>query len=334
MDDIIQTLLANGSLTSEQSHALFSQIIEGKLDNALIACVLTALKIKGESADELSGGVNALLKHAKAFPTADYDVADIVGTGGDGYNTLNISTAAAIVAAACGLKVAKHGNRSVSSKTGAFDLLECFDLDLFLPPTKAKHQLDTHGLCFLFAPHYHHGVKHAMPVRQALKTRTIFNLLGPLINPAHPNLLLLGVYHQDLITPMAKALTQLKIKRAFVVHGAGLDEVAVHGNTQVAEINGENIRYYSLEPRDFGLPTYPLDELIGGEPALNKKVIENLLKGQGTQAQNACVAMNVALLMKLFGHEDLRVNTEKALKTITSGAGYKKLEQLIKDQAA
>jgi anthranilate phosphoribosyltransferase len=186
--EIADKLYAQKALTQDESHVLFDAIIKGDVDPILLSAVLTALKIKGETPAEIAGAASALLANAKAFPSPEYDFADIVGTGGDGANTINISTTAAFVAAACGVKVAKHGNRGVSSKSGSSDLLDKFGINLAMTPENARGALDELGVCFLFAPEYHSGVRHAMPVRQTLKTRTIFNVLGPLINPARPKI--------------------------------------------------------------------------------------------------------------------------------------------------
>ena len=252
----IQTLLdilyQGNSLSREQTAELFGALIRGEMSETAMAGMLVALKMRGETIDEISGAADAMRAAAKYFPCPEFNTAqannqtqanrtlnngiiDIVGTGGDGFNTINISTTAAFVAAAAGAKVAKHGNRSVSSKSGSSDLLAQFGIDLTMSPDTASRCLEALNLCFLFAPHYHGGVKHAVPVRQALKTRTLFNVLGPLINPARPEFMLLGVYSPELVLPIAKVLKALGTKRAMVVHGSGLDEVALHGNTQVAE---------------------------------------------------------------------------------------------------
>lgn len=196
MQTIINKLYEQQGLTQAESQQLFDQIIRGEMDPVLMAAVLTALKIKGETPDEIAGAAKALLANANPFPRPDYDFADIVGTGGDGSNTINISTTAAFVAAACGVKVAKHGNRGVSSKSGSSDLLSSFGINLAMSAQDSRQALDDLGVAFLFAPQYHGGVRHAMPVRQTMKTRTIFNILGPLINPARPNIELMGVLQQ------------------------------------------------------------------------------------------------------------------------------------------
>ncbi|WP_341663441.1 anthranilate phosphoribosyltransferase [Vibrio sp.] len=328
MDNIINKLYQQNSLTQEESKQLFDVIIRGELDPILMASALTALKIKGETPDEIAGAATALLDNANPFPRPDYDFADIVGTGGDGHNTINISTTAAFVAAACGLKVAKHGNRSVSSKSGSSDLLDSFGIDLAMSAETSRSAMDELGVAFLFAPQYHSGVRHAMPVRQTMKTRTIFNILGPLINPARPSIELMGVYSEDLVRPIAETMLKMGMKRAAVVHGSGLDEVAIHGQTTVAEIKDGQIIEYTLLPEDFGLATHQLDAIKGGAPEENKAIITNILTGKGTDAQIGAVAVNVALLMRLFGHDNLKQNTKQAIDIMNSGKAFELVKQL------
>ncbi|OEE67764.1 anthranilate phosphoribosyltransferase [Enterovibrio norvegicus FF-33] len=328
MDAIINKLYEQESLSREESHQLFDTIIKGEMDPILLAATLTSLKIKGETPDEIAGAASALTENANPFPSPEYDFADIVGTGGDGSNSINISTTAAFVAAACGVKVAKHGNRGVSSKSGSSDLLAAFGIDLAMRPETARGALDDLGVCFLFAPQYHSGVRHAMPVRQTMKTRTIFNLLGPLINPAKPTLELMGVYDKALVRPIAETIKTLGLKRAAVVHGSGLDEVAIHGETTVAEIKDGVITEYTLTPEDFGVNTHPLKSIEGGTPEENREIITQILQGKGTEAQQSAVAVNVAMLLRLFGHEDLKANTQKALDVMRSGKPFELVQQL------
>lgn len=328
MQTIINKLYEQQGLTQAESQQLFDQIIRGEMDPVLMAAVLTALKIKGETPDEIAGAAKALLANANPFPRPDYDFADIVGTGGDGSNTINISTTAVFVAAACGVKVAKHGNRGVSSKSGSSDLLSSFGINLAMSAQDSRQALDDLGVAFLFAPQYHGGVRHAMPVRQTMKTRTIFNILGPLINPARPNIELMGVYSKDLVRPIAQTMLQMGLKRAAVVHGSGLDEVAIHGETQVAEIRQGELIEYTLTPEDFGVSRYPLDAIRGGEPEENRAIITQILTGNGTAAQMAAVAVNVALLLRLFGQEDLKANTQQAIAVMKSGQAYGLVQQL------
>jgi anthranilate phosphoribosyltransferase len=328
MQAIINKLYEQQSLTQEESRKLFDTIIKGEMDPILLGAVLTALKIKGETPDEIAGAASALLDNANAFPRPDYDFADIVGTGGDGSNTINISTTAAFVAAACGVKVAKHGNRGVSSKSGSSDLLDSFGINLAMSPEDTRKAVDELGVAFLFAPQYHGGVRHAMPVRQAMKTRTIFNILGPLINPARPTIELMGVYDASLVRPIAETMAKMGMKRAAVVFGSGLDEVAIHGETQVAEIIDGEISEYTLTPADFGVNVHPLEAIQGGEPAENREIITNILTGKGTEAQVEAVAVNVALLLRLFGQEDLKANTQQAIDVINSGKAFELVQQL------
>ena len=332
MDSHIHTLTEqlyqSIDLSRQDTRMIFDAIIQGDVDPIVLSSFLTALKIKGETPEEIAGAAQALLDNAKTFPCPDYDFADIVGTGGDGANTINISTTAAFVAAACGVKIAKHGNRSVSSQSGSSDLLAELGIDLTMNPTNSRQALDDLGVCFLFAPHYHQGVHHAMPVRQTLKTRTIFNVLGPLINPARPNIQLMGVYDANLVLPLANTLAKLGLKRAAVVHGSGLDEVALHGETLVAEVNNGQITEYTLTPEDFGIQSAPLEAIKGGDPQENKIIIQRLLQGHGTIEQNNAVAINVALLLRLFGQEDIKANTQQALNVIHSGKAATLVEQL------
>ncbi|KGQ34800.1 anthranilate phosphoribosyltransferase [Gallibacterium genomosp. 2] len=325
---ILEQLFNGTSLSREQSKQLFTAVVQGELSNEQLAGALIALKLKGETVDEISGAVTALQAAAEPFPTPDYVFADIVGTGGDGANTINLSTASAIIAASMGAKVAKHGNRSVSSKTGSSDVLAALGARLDLDATTARKALDEIGICFLFAPQYHRGFKHAVPVRQALKTRTIFNILGPLINPAKPKHQLLGVYDEKLLQPYAETALTLGHQHSIVVHGAGLDEVALHAETQVAEIYQGKIERYTLTAEDFGLKPQPLDAIRGGEPEQNAQYIRALLQGKGEPAHVNAVAANTALLLRLFGYQDLKQTTQQVLEQIASGNAYKTLEKL------
>ncbi|WP_424407903.1 anthranilate phosphoribosyltransferase [Pasteurella sp. PK-2025] len=328
VEQLLHHLFEKQSLNQQQSEILFTAIVRGQLSNEQLTAALIALKLRGETVEEISGAVTALQADAEPFPSPDYPFADIVGTGGDGANTINISTASAIIGATCGLKIAKHGNRSVSSLTGSSDLLRQLGVNITMSAQTARQALDEIGLCFLFAQQYHLGFKHAVPVRQALKTRTIFNLLGPLINPARPKRQLLGVYSPDLIQPYAETVARLQHQHTLIVHGAGLDEVALHGKTEIAEVREGKIERYTLSPADFGLHTQSLEHLKGGEPADNANMIRALLQGKGQTAHNHAVAINTAMLMKLFGQDNLVQNTAYALDVIHSGQGFATLENL------
>ena len=327
-EQILSELFDNKALTREQAATLFGAIVKGELSGEQLAGALIALKLRGETVDEISGAVTALQQAAEPFPTPDYSFADIVGTGGDGANTINISTTSAIVGASLGLKIAKHGNRSVSSKTGASDLLTTLGVDISMSPESARKALDEIGLCFIFAQKYHLGFKHAVPVRQALKTRTIFNILGPLINPAKPKRQLLGVYSPELIDIYAKTVAQLGHEHTIIVHGSGLDEVAIHSATEVAEVRNGEIERYTLTPQDFGFQVKPLETLRGGEPTENAQMITALLQGKGKAEHNQAVAMNTALLLKLFGQEDIKQNAQWVLDVIAQGKPFETLQKL------
>lgn len=327
-EQLLEQLYNGNQISAAESTALFNAVIQGELSNEQIAAMLIALKVRGATIDEISGAVAASLKNAKAFPRPEYPFADIVGTGGDGQNTINISTASCITAAAMGAKVAKHGNRSVSSKSGASDVLTALGVNVNISPETARQALDEIGVCFLFAQQYHSGFRHVAPVRAALKTRTIFNILGPLINPARPNYSLLGVYAPELVKTYAETAVALGHEHTFVVHGAGLDEVALHGETQVAEVKNGKIEYFTLTPEDFGLKAQPLESLRGGEPQENAQMLTELLQGKGKPEHANAVATNTALLLKLFGHDDLKQNTQNVLETLASGKAFETLQKL------
>lgn len=322
MQNIYDKLFNGKAITQQESQYLFNAIIQGELTESQLAAVLISMKMRGEQPQEIAGAALACLENAQPFPRPDYQFSDIVGTGGDGANSINISTASAFVAAAAGIKVAKHGNRSVSSRSGSSDLLSAFGIALDLSAQSARNALDDLGVCFLFAPQYHSGFRHAAPVRTQLKTRTLFNVLGPLINPARPPLALIGVYQASLVEPVAKTLQMLGFTRAAVVHSGGMDEVSLHATTQVAELKDGTLRQYQLTADDFGLMPYQIRDLEGGTPDENRILLSNLLQGHGEVAHESAVAANVAMLMRINGHENLKENSEHALNIIRSGKSF------------
>lgn len=318
--ELMAQVLNGQPLTQQQSQHLFGQVVQGEVGQIELAGILTAMKLRGETVSEITGAASALREHAVAFPRPEGDLLDIVGTGGDGANTINISTTSIFVAAAAGARIAKHGNRSVSSKSGASDLLTQFGVNLAMSPKQSAHCLEELGVTFLFAPHYHGGIRHAMPVRQALKTRTLFNVLGPLINPASPNQMLLGVYDAKLIRPIAETIAALGVERALVVHGSGLDEIAIHGETKAVEIKAGELTELTLSPATFGIDAYPLSAIEGGEPETNHAIARDILGGGGTKAQRAAVAVNAGAGLFLAGKTDtLKQGFELALATMDSG---------------
>ncbi|GKX49738.1 anthranilate phosphoribosyltransferase [Budvicia aquatica] len=328
MQSILNKLYRAESLTQQESQTLFSSIARGELEPSQLAAVLISMKVRGETPDEIAGAAAAFLADAQPFPRPEYDFADIVGTGGDGTNSINISTASAFVAASCGISIAKHGNRSVSSRSGSSDLLAAMGIKLDMPAELSRKALDDLGVCFLFAPQYHTGFRHAMPVRQQLKTRTLFNVLGPLINPARPKKALIGVYSPELVRPIAETLKVLGYQQAAVVHGGGMDEVAIHAPTKVAELCDGKIECYELTNKDFGLQQHSLSELEGGSPEENRDILSRLLQGKGERAHASAVAANVALLLRLFGQDDLRINAQQAMEVIHSGVAFDRVTAL------
>jgi anthranilate phosphoribosyltransferase len=282
-------LCAGESLLSRESEALFQALVAGELGEPEIAALLIALKVKGETKDELIGAARALRSAALPFDRPDYLFADSCGTGGDASGTINLSTAVAFVAAAAGLPVAKHGNRSVTSKCGSADVLERLGVRLDPEPSVSRRALDEIGVCFLFAPQYHPGLRHAGPVRRALKVRTVMNMLGPCVNPARPDVQLLGVADAALLEPVAATLLGVGVKQALVVHGAGLDEMALHDRTDAIRISDGAATRVEFSPEQAGLVPAPLQALSGGGPDENAERLRSLLMGYGTAAEEAAV---------------------------------------------
>ncbi len=326
MNAALQRLYARGSLELAEARETFAALVAGTLSEIEISALLIALKLKGETSAEIAGAADALRSAATPFPRPQGLFADAVGTGGDGANTFNISTAVTVVAAECGLPMVKHGNRSVSSRCGAADLLETFGIRLDMAPQTARHCLDSCGLTFLYAPHYHPGIRHAMPVRRQLSTRTLFNLLGPLVNPARPPVMLVGVYDPALAVTLAETLDMLGTRRALVVHGAGLDEIALHGRTQAVLLDAGRIEHLQLGPEDFGQRGYPLDTIVGGDPEHNAALMRALLSGRGSAAQRAIVAANSGALLWLAGRaDDPRTGARMAEEVLAGERGLHRL---------
>ncbi len=329
MREYLERMSRGTGLTREESRDIFGGMVAGELGQVEIASLLTALKMKGESAEEIAGAADALMQSAEPFPRPDYECADTCGTGGDGACTINISTAVALVAAEMGMPIAKHGNRSVSSRCGSADVLEALGVAIKASPETSRRALDAAGICFLFAPMYHPGMRFAMPVRQALKTRTIFNLVGPLANPAAPAVQLIGVHSPALCMTVARAIQMLGSRRALVVHGSGLDEVALHGTTRAALVSDARIRELEIVPEDAGLPRFALERLRGGDAMHNARAIGNLAEGRGDEAHVASVAINAGALAWIFGKApDLRSGTEIALEAIRGGGCARRLSRL------
>ena len=315
-------------LTVQESQQFFRAVVSGEVDDVLLAAVIASMKVRQPRVAELTGAAQALLASATEFPRPDYLFADVVGTGGDGHNTINLSTMAALVAACCGAKIIKHGNRSISSVSGSFDLLESLGLPFDTPATESRRLVDRHDICFLYAPNYHAGLRHAASVRRRLKARTIFNLLGPLVNPARPPLMLLGVAETGLRLPIATVLSQLGCEAAFVVHGSGVDEMAIHGPTEVTEVKRGEIIEYQLTPSDFGSREWKLEELVCDQAAQSHRRAAAILRGDGSPAENAAVCINAAMVLKLFGQHDLPVNFARANEVLRRGQPMLRVQQI------
>lgn len=327
----LNKLYERRNLHQSQAYSVFNDVLHGYVEETLLTALLVALKINGESPDEIAGAANAMVTNARPFPSPDYAFADIVGTGGDGHNTINISSAAAIVAAACGVKVAKHGNRSVSSKSGSADLFAACGINLQMSPKTARRCMDDTGLSFLFAPVYHTGMKYVMPVRKQLATRTLFNILGPLANPASPTHSLLGVYSPKLIESYAKTLILMGHKHAMIVHGDGLDELALHGESNIVHLHQGEVRHATVTASDFGLPEYPISAIAGDEPEYNRGVIMEALVGKGEEAHRAAIAMNCgALLVLTEKAKSFKDGAEQAMEAMRAGTPVQILEAAAK----
>jgi anthranilate phosphoribosyltransferase len=326
----IARLLDREDLDRAESRALFTEIVEGRLPEPLMAAAFVALRFKGETSEELTGAALALRAAARPFPSPDYLFADSCGTGGDCSGSINVSTAAGLISAACGLPVVKHGNRSFTSKCGSADVLESLGAKLDLIPPASRRLLDRTGFCFLLAPAYHPGIAHAGPVRRALRVRTVMNLLGPCLNPARPRVQLLGVPHPDLLVPIAETLRALGVERALVVHGSGLDEVAVHGFTHAVRLLDGELERLEITPEQAGVKRYPKDDIAGGEPAENARLLVDILGGRGSEAHRSIVAINAGALLEIAGVAgDLREGTQMALDSITSGRARRLLGDFV-----
>ena len=323
-------LLAGEDLPSEDAEHLFERLVLGKLEPAEIAGMLIALRMKGETAEEMIGAARALSAAAEPFERPNYLFADCCGTGGDGSGLINVSTAAAFVAAGCGLPVAKHGNRSVSSRCGSADVLEALGAKIDAQPVRARMMLDEIGFCFLFAPAYHPGMKHAALVRRQLSVRTVMNLLGPCINPARPPVQLLGVADSSMLRRIAEVLDATGVRHALVVHGSGLDEVALHGPTQAIRLSDGVAFEVELTPEDAGLARAPLNVVTGGDAEENAGRLRVLLAGNGSAAESDIVALNAgALLMTAGLSADLRMGVALARDALRSGNAGRLLTRFV-----
>ena len=323
-------LLSGEDLPIDDSEHLFERLVLGKLEPAEIAGMLIALRMKGETADEMIGAAHALSAAALQFDRPDYVYADCCGTGGDGSGLINVSTATGFVAAACGLPIAKHGNRSVSSRCGSADVLEALGAKIDVDPQTARALLDEIDFCFLFAPSYHPGMKHAALVRRQLGVRTIMNLLGPCINPARPPIQLLGVADPNMVGRIAQTLDAMGVEEALVVHGSGLDEVALHGETRALRLSNGVIEELEIAPEDAGIERAPLQTVKGGDAAENAERLKALLAGSVTGPDHDIVILNTAALLMTAGvAPGLRDGADQAREALASGAAGRVLDRFI-----
>src|SRR6266700_2678645 len=323
-------LLTGEDLPIEDAEHLFERLVLGRLEPAEIAGMLIALRMKGETADEMIGATQALSAAALPFDRPDYLYADCCGTGGDGSGLINVSTATAFLAVASGLPVAKHGNRSVSSRCGSADVLEAVGAKIDLPPDRARRVLDETGFCFLFAPAYHPGMKHAALVRRQLEVRTIMNLLGPCINPARPPVQLLGVADPKMLRRIAQTLAAMGVEEALVVHGSGLDEGALDAETRAVRLSGNSIEEFEITPEDAGLERAPRNVVTGGDVAENAARFKALLAGEAIKAEEDIVILNTAALLMTAGKaEDLREGAILARDALDSGGAMEILERFV-----
>jgi anthranilate phosphoribosyltransferase len=329
--ETISELLEGKDLDRARARAVMDEIMRGEATPAQIGGFLVALRAKGETADEIAGCAEAMRDHVLPVRPSRADLVDVVGTGGDGRRTFNISTAAAIVAAAAGAAVAKHGNRAVSSASGSADVLEALGLELEQPPERIARSIDELGFGFMFAPTHHPAMRHAAPVRRELGTRTVFNILGPLTNPAGARAQVLGVYAPGLVRTIAEVLAQLGAERAFVVHGyAGIDELSPAGPNAVCEIVAGEVRERVIDPAELGLDACDPEELTGGDPAANAVTVRRIFAGEERGGKRDAVLLNAAGAIAAAGRAaDLAEGLEHARAALDSGAAAERLEALV-----
>jgi anthranilate phosphoribosyltransferase len=317
------------NLSYECAEAVMNEIMEGKASQIQMAAYLAAMSVKGETIEEITASAAGMRKHCLRV-LHDMDVLEIVGTGGDQSNSFNISTTSALVISAAGIPVAKHGNRAASSLSGSADILEALGVNISITPERSLHILKTINLCFLFAQNYHISMKYVAPVRRELGIRTIFNILGPLVNPAGANMELLGVYDEDLIEPMAKVLCNLGVKSGMVVYGQdGLDEISLSSPTVVCELRSGFIKTYEIQPEQFGFTRCQKNELTGGTPAQNAQITRDILSGEKGPRRNAVLLNSAAAIHIARPDVSIDEGIKLASEIIDSGKANEQLNQFI-----
>jgi len=325
--EAIYKLINREDLSLDMAESVMDEIMNGEVTQVQIASFITAMRMKGESIEEITACARSMRKHGDKLKS-DRDVLEIVGTGGDGANTFNISTISSLVISAAGIPVAKHGNRSVSSKCGSADVLEALGVNIDIPVEKSEKILEEIGICFMFAPRYHSSMKHAAPVRKELGIRTIFNILGPLTSPAAAQYQLLGVYDENLVEPLARVLANLGVKRAMVVHGHdGLDEITLTSSSTVCEVNNGRLNSFFLDPKQFGFRYCKLNDLAGGDPAENADIARRILNGEKGPRREIILLNAAVCLYMVYNNITLRECVRMAEDVIDS---KKALEQLNK----
>lgn len=323
-------LLADGkTLDSDQAQAFLSACLKGEPTPGQVAAALTALRMRGETVEEISAFAEAMREAATTLDHP-YDVVDTCGTGGDGQHTFNISTAAALVLAGSGVKVAKHGNRALSSKSGTSDVLAVLGVNLAATPAQQRRSLDEANIAFLFAPAHHTAMRHVTPIRAELGFRTVFNLIGPLSNPARARRQLMGVYDAKLVEPLAEALGRLGATRAWVVHGQGLDELTTTGETQVAEWYQGRLSRFAVTPESVGLARVGIEDLRGGSPEVNAQALRDLLDGAKGPYRDIVLLNSAAALMVADRAESLAEGVEQARRIIDDGQAAAALAHLVR----
>lgn len=318
-------------LTYQMAEAVVDEIMSGETTNVQTSAFLTALAMKGENIEEITGCANGMRKHALQLKH-DFPVLEIVGTGGDRSNSFNISTTSSLVISAAGVPVAKHGNRAASSKCGAADVLEALGVDITIPVEESERLLKDIGICFLFAQKYHTSMKYVGPVRKELGIRTVFNILGPLTNPAGATMQLMGVYSEDMVVPLAQVLSKLGVNCGMVVYGQdGLDEISVSAPTTVCEIRDGRFESYVITPEQFGLKRYDKEELVGGAPEENARITKEILDGKKGARRDA-VLMNAGAALYIAGAvETMDEGIRLAAEIIDTGKAREKLEQFVRE---
>ncbi|GAA0533451.1 anthranilate phosphoribosyltransferase [Rhizomicrobium palustre] len=326
---ILKRVAAGEILDAETAAEAFHAILKGEAGDVQMGAFLAAIAVRKPAVDEVVGAVTAM-RAAMTRVKAPADAMDLVGTGGDGLSTLNISSAASFVVAAAGVNVAKHGNRNMTSRSGAADVLEALGVKVEVTPEAATICIEETGLCFLFAQGFHPAMRYVTPVRRALGFRTIFNLIGPLSNPAGAKRQLLGVYARDLLEPVAKVLAAHGAEKAFVVHGAeGLDEISISGETYVTALENGETRSFVIVPEDAGLPRWPIEAVKGGDAPENAAALTRLLNGEKGAYRDIVLLNSAAALMVADKAGDLREGVDIAAKMIDSGAAKAVLQKLI-----